>query len=79
MKYCLVLLVVLCAGCSRTEKKEVQEDKSVQTEKVQQSEQKCDEQKTECSDEENQNDMKLRLDPLGKFKTPGRCVGWICF
>lgn len=29
--------------------------------------------------EEKKDDMRLRLDPLGKFKTPGRCIGWICF
>jgi len=21
----------------------------------------------------------LRIDPLGKFTSPGQCVGWICF
>lgn len=21
----------------------------------------------------------LHIDPLGKFRSPGRCVGWVCF
>jgi hypothetical protein len=35
----------------------------------------------EQSQEKNEDYKKrgLRVDPLGKFTTPGRCIGWTCF
>lgn len=70
-----MLTAVLGAGCS------CRDGDAERTEKEQQAKEQQDEQKKQAENGQQDDSTKqgLRIDPLGKFTTPGRCIGWTCF
>lgn len=69
-----ILTAVLCAGCSCRD-----EDAQRKAQEQQAQEQQDEQPKQAEKEAEDTNKRGLRVDPLGKFTTPGRCVGSICF
>lgn len=69
-----MLAAVLCAGCSSRD-----DDAQRKTQGKQAQEQQEEQPKQAEREAEDNNNRGLRVDPLGKFTTPGRCVGWTCF